>query len=552
MLKEYIKKGELFLIAICYLFMIGIAIIRPLIVKGIMDKGLVNRNFELIIWYSVSLLIVVILEELIFVFQVNLFENLKKSFVLKLYSKAIKKLLNLKIEYFEKNNSTEIINRLATDINAASIIVDSSVMNLMNYVLQFFGGIIGLFLIKWELALLVMLVVPVKFIMISFFSKKKEALVKELIGEKTEFSAWFGDNIQGIKEIKLWNLYDDKCFELRKRQTKILGLEKKQGMLEAYNSFGDSNLKWVIVVGVYILGGYGVCSNILTLGELTAFITYSNYVIMPISLFFNLKMIFAEIKPSIARLNEFYHLRTEESKEESKYIIKFEDAIRFEHVGFAYGEQRVLKDVSFSIRKGEKVAIIGENGSGKSTIINILLRFIQPKEGSVSLDSVDVEKFDLNLYRELFGVVSQSVHLFHGSIRDNIAMTKTPKEGKFENLCDGLKIDEMIRKFIDGYDCVLENNGKNLSGGERQKIALLRALFKDAQILVLDEATANIDQAYGELVKQYISENCEDKTVIRITHTLDDLKGMDRIYCLKEESIQECKYQDIVEKNLKI
>lgn len=540
------RKKLFFLISICYIIIIGTAFFRPLIIKMIMDKGLIYQDFQYILLFACLLLLVSTLEQVVCVFQIRLFENLKKQFVLNIYSKIFKKLLNLKVDYFQKSNSTEIINKLSTDISSISIMVDSSMMNLMNYVLQIISGVIGLFVISWKLALLVMLIAPIKYIMISFFSNKKEIAIKEFLEESTQFSAWFSDNVQGIKEIKLWNLYKLKHAELRKRQKKVLDLEKRRNLLEAYNAFSDSSLQWIVVSGLYALGGYWVCNNSLTLGALTAFISYSNYVIGPISLLFNLKLIFAQIKPSINRLHEFYNLEVEEPAKKSHCKIEFRDKIQFENIDFSYSKQRVLSDVCLSIRKGEKIAIVGENGSGKTTLINILLRFLKPGAGNIFIDGINIEDYDLNSYREMFSVVSQEVYLFKDSIHNNITMNRRGDEKELFDLCNEMHIDKVIQKLMYGYNSILDNNGENLSGGERQKIALLRAIFKDSPILIMDEATANIDKEYDEFVHQYIMNDCKDKTIILITHKLDNLKGMDKIYKIHNATIEKCKYHDLL------
>ena len=263
------------------------------------------------------------------------------------------------------------MNRISTDIGGVGTLVDSSVMSIISYVLQIISGIIGLFVIDWKLAVLVLAIVPVKYLLIRFFSKRKEEAVAEWIQESTDFSAWFGDTINGMREVKLWNLYKKERRELRRRQKKVLELGKRSNLLETYNLSGDSILQWTVTSALYGIGGYLICGGSLTIGGLTAFISYSNYVIGPIALVFNLKFLFAQVKPSAKRLREFFKLETEKPSKPGQDIKELKEEIRFENVDFAYEDQPVLKDISLKIRKGEKiVAIVAPSilGQFKTTI----------------------------------------------------------------------------------------------------------------------------------------------------------------------------------------
>ena len=202
-------------------------------------------------------------------------------------------------------------------------------------------------------------------------------------------------------------------------------------------------------------------------------------------------------------------------------------------------------DILHKIRKGEKIAIIGDNGSGKSTLISLLLRFLKPGKGSIYLDGKEIEEYDLGEYRDLFGVVSQDIYLFKDTVKANIAMGRKIDDEEMDRTCKMMNMQEFIGKLPQGYETRLEKNGENLSGGERQKIALLRAIIKKSPILVLDEATANIDKKYNELLHYNILKDFPDKTLIVITHKTENLAGMDRIYEIQNHAIKECDYAEL-------
>ena len=530
------QKKMIAIIVFCYGVLMGTSFIRPLVIRQIMDGGLLEKNFYIILEFAVVLLCISVLEEGVRILQAKLFVDLKNRVVLELYSKVFHKLMYAKMSYFSKNNASEVINRFSTDIDNASLLIDNNVMSVVSYVLQIISGVIGLVVVNWHLAILVLCIVPVKYILIFFFSKKKEHLMEKWIEKIAEFSAWFDDTINGVREIKLWGMYKAKNQEMRKFQKEVLILGKKTTLLETYNYSVDSLLQWMMVCILYGIGGYLVCKKRLSIGGLTAFISYSNYVIGPIALVFNLRFIWAQIKPSINRLDKFFAEETEREWNSPYDIKKFQKEIVFNKVSFSYSKQVLLKEINLTIHKGEKIAIVGENGSGKSTIINMLLRFLEPNEGVIAIDGIDIQKYSLKQYRELYAVVSQEIYLFKESLYNNVAMGRTIDKEVLNTMCQKLNLQTFLSKLSSGIETTLERNGENLSGGERQKVALLRAIIKDAPILILDEATSNMDSISEREILNYI-KGIRDITLILISHRINVIADSDCIYVLQKGNI---------------
>ena len=277
----------------------------------------------------------------------------------------------------------------------------------------------------------------------------------EMIESSRAFSRWFGDNLNGIDEIKLWNLFLEKDREFQEKQSKLLNSEKKGTLIDAWNVFWESILEWGITILLYILGGAFICTGSLTIGAAFAFISYSGYVTGPVSALLNLKMYFARIIPSAKRLFQFLDMEVEEDTG-TKILEKNLPKIEFKNVGFSYDKARcILKDVNFFANSGEKIAIIGQNGSGKTTILNLLLRFYEPDQGAILVDGIDIREIQLKDLRDLFAVVSQDPYLFLGGIEENAfqALLMAVKLGKdiicFLPLNDDEK--EVIRKMCECF-----------------------------------------------------------------------------------------------------
>lgn len=539
------QKRLLAMVIFCYIALVGTAFSRPLIIKNIMDEGLMKQQYQVILRFSVLLVVLVLIEEGIQILQTKLFTDLQNDIVMNLYTRVFKRLLYARMSYFSRNNTAEIINSVSTDINSIGMLVDSNLMGIMSYIFRIISGIVGLFIISWKLTILVMVIVPVKFLLVCFFSAKREVIVKQWIEESTFFSAWFDDTINGIREIKLWNLYKDKKKNMQKRQKKVLEFRKKSTLLEAYNQSADSMLQGIMVCALYGIGGYMVCGKSLSIGGLTAFITYSNYVVGPIALVFNFRFLFAQIKPSIKRLQEFFNVESEKSPGANVHIKEFKKEISFENISFSYDKDPLLRNINFKIHKGEKIAFVGDNGSGKSTLISLLLRFLDSHSGTIYMDGNDISIYNLEQYRALFGVVSQDIYLFKDTVYNNIVMDQDIENEDLLCMCKKINLQKFIDNLPEGLASNLERDGDNLSGGERQKIALIRAMVKDSPILILDEATANIDKKYDEYLYQQLLPEFHDKTVIVITHKVDSLKWIDRIYQINNHTIKECTYAEL-------
>ena len=393
--------------------------------------------------------------------------------------------------------------------------------------------------INWKLALLVLLVVPIKYLLIKMFAEKEEKLSEQEIEASANFSSWLGDSINGIREIKLWNLYREKQQNLISKQKEILEINKKGKLIQAYNMSTDSALKGLITAALYGIGGYFICKSKLTIGSLTAFITYSNYVINPISIVMNLKLIFAQIKPSIKRIEEFIKTDVEKKENIEGKICQLKHSINMENISFSYTERSIMQNVNLEIHKGEKIAIIGDNGGGKSTLLSMLLRFIEPEQGNIYIDGVDIKEYDIDQYRSMFSVVSQNIYLFADTLWNNIVMGKNIGLEEMNQKLEKMDMKGFLKKLPNGYESSLQKNGENLSGGERQKIGLLRALIKDSPILILDEATSSIDKDYDKFIYDMLLNDCSNKTIIVITHKQENLEGMDRIFQMKEHRLIE-------------
>jgi len=526
-------------ITACFLFLGLLTFSRPQIIRVITDEGLLCGDMGVVLGASLLLVLLAVIEQILELIQNKLFLRLRNQTQYHLFDEIFARLLRMKKSYFDKSNSAEIMNTLNADVMSVSGVADRGVMYFFSYLLRILSGFVGLLYISPKLAALVLTVVPIKYLMVRVLSKKKRRLTENVLEEVRSFSAWFGDVINGIREIKLWNLYLQSISEFRKRQEKLIERDEALGMNEAFNQSAEMWLEWSLEAGLYICGGILLCNGELTLGSLFSFLSYSSYVTGPISAIFNLRMIFARIMPAAERLLTFMN---EEREEDSSFKViskEYENVVPEElclrKVVFSYDKHEVLKGVDLKIRKGERVAIIGQNGSGKSTLINLLLRFLTPFSGEILLDGKLIEEIPLDEYRELFSVVSQEPYLFQGTAEENINLKGNLSEQEIREACRKSGAED----FLKGIDRITGQNGTKLSGGEKQKLAMARAIGKKAPILLLDEANAGLDPESDHYLSKVICEEFSDKMVLMITHRYENLKGFTHIYRLVDGLLEE-------------
>lgn len=537
---SYLKpfKKEFLLAGVLLIVSTAVGFLQPLVIKMVTDDGMLQKNTTALIRAVLILAVLVLVNQAVEMLQTRIFADVHNASFYGIFRQAFQKLLHLKKSYFEDKNNAEILSFLQMDVSQVSSITDRYTVMSVSFVFRIISGLVGLVIISWKLALVVLLMVPVKFLLVRSLSARREKAMDEMIESSRDFSRWFGDNLNGVDEIKLWNLFQSREKVFREKQEKILHLQKRGTMIDAWNTLWESLLEWSVTILLYLLGGLLICSGELTIGAVFAFVSYSGYVTGPVSALMNLKMYFARILPSAKRLFRFLDMEVEADSG----VQKLQNGIprlAFQHVDFRYEKNRpILTDVNFYVEPGEKVAIIGQNGSGKSTVLNLLLRFYEPQAGAVLADGTDVRDIPLEAYRSLFSVVSQEPYLFLGNIAENVDLTGRVDTERVHAAMQTSGVSGYLERMPEGEKTQIGRNGARLSGGEKQKLAVARALLRDAPIVILDEATSGFDVESDAYLHEVIVHQMQEKSVIMITHHYENLEGMDRVYRLEDGKLR--------------
>ncbi len=517
-----------------------ITMFRPKMIGLLTDEGLIHQDYtRLCIWLGVLVCVSLIAygNEII---HANVFARVGRQFARNLHQASFEKMMRIPISYLQKRNPAEVFSTMNVDINQITRLADNSSFRTIVFLFQLAGGLIGLVSLNYVMALAVLAVIPIKQITILKFAKNKNQLSDLYIREWQGFSEWYGAQVDGMQEIKLWNLYFRKTQEFGKQYNKFLHLSYQVAIWDSIERGAEQCLNLLLEVVIYLGCGYWVCSGRMSVGNAIAFLSYASYVSGPYGVIAQIPYIWADIRPSIERFLNFLDIEEEQLEGIEMNIGEETEtpAVEFRNVTFGYNEEHtVLENISLKIKRQEKIAIIGDNGEGKSTLIHLLLGLLIPKTGTIFFKENTMDDMGLIRWREHFSLVSQKPYLFPDTIKNNIDLEEQKSIKELEDLLSCYGMRTFIENFHNGMSYRIIGNSANLSGGERQKISFLRAMSKEADIVILDEGFSNCDEETRKLCRRILLDPDLPKTVILISHYEEDIRGVDRIYKLKNHQL---------------
>ena len=515
----------------CLLISTGLSLCIPLLNRQIMDEGFIGANKGLLIELTLILMAIYGINSIIDIIKEKKRVEISAKLQYFLSEQSFAHLMKMKMSYFNNTNYAELLNNINTDISKMVMISDESIFLVVTQMFNMIGGLIGLFIIDYRMSILVIIFIPIKCIVMKYFAKKQKSIMEDFIRRNQEYAKWFGDTVGGIKEVKLFNIFDKKHNEFLIRQKGIIDKQKQMNMLSQWNIITDSIMVQLLSTVLYIVGGSLVFDLQLSVGSVFAFITYSSYVTGPISAILNIGYLLSGIIPSTKRYYEFMDLQ--EETESGKHIEPIFGELILQNVSFSYEVGKpVLRDINLTFPKGSKTALMGRNGSGKTTIINLLTRVYNPVSGYILLNETDISEISLHKYRNMVSVVSQQIYLFNDTIRNNICLYENVSDEVIRAACNESGLEDFLKEV--SLDYVVGQNGAMLSGGQKQKIALVRALVHDKPIIIFDEVTSNTDSYSEYQINNLLHTRLKNKTVIIITHKREILSEVDRIIMLRD------------------
>lgn len=455
-------------------------------------------------------------------------------------NKLFDKLLRLKISFYKDKQVGDLVSRVINDTSTLNEVLVSGILSVIGDLFSLIGVLIVMFLLSPSLTLVSMITIPLMIVIAKYFGGKLRRAYKETREKIARISSIVGESLAGIEAIKAFGREDNvlKEFEQASRETVKTYIKVAVLMGFFWPLMQLSSILSIVVVIIY--GGYLSLQGLISIGIVIAFIQYVQRFIQPIN---SLISMYDSLQSAFAALERIYEIIDVKEYEynEGIEIKRFKGNIVFENVWFEYESGKpVLKNINIEIRSGELVAIIGHTGAGKTTLVNLLLRFYDPVKGRIFIDGIDIRNIKREALRNRISYVPQETYLFPGTIMDNIRIGKPgASEEEIIKICKELGIHEFIEKLPNGYYTDAGEAGKKLSVGEKQLIAIARAMLRDPDIVVLDEALSSVDPKTEEIIRKAIKKLMKGRTGIIIAHRLSIVKDVDKIIVLDNGEIVE-------------
>lgn len=526
-LMSYLKPYRL-LTFLALSFLLATTVIKsviPLVASHFIDQYLSNLNqlavTVLLVYYGLY-----ILQTVVQYVGNLLFARVSYSIVRDIRRDAFANMEKLGMSYFDKTPAGSIVSRLTNDTETISDMFSGILSSFISAVFIFLTTLYTMLVLDFRLTALVLLFLPLIFLLVNLYRKKSVKIIEKTRSLLSDINSKLAENIEGIRIIQAFNQEKRLQAEFDEINQEHLVYANRSVALDAL--FLRPAMSLLKLLGYAVLMayfGYRGFSIGITVGTMYAFIQYINRLFDPL---IEVTQNFSTLQTAMVSAGRVFALideRTYEPLQENGQAKVQEGNIRFEHVCFSYdGKHPILDDISFSVNKGETIAFVGHTGSGKSSIINVLMRFYEFQSGRVLLDDVDIRDFSQEELRKNIGLVLQDPFLYHGTIKSNIAMYQETSDEQVQAAAAFVDADSFIQELPQGYDSPVSERGSSFSTGQRQLLAFARTVASQPKILILDEATANIDSETESLVQASLAKMRQGRTTIAIAHRLSTIQ----------------------------
>lgn len=542
LLYPFVKKdkGLLFFGLFAMLITSALRLVDPLILALIIDQSIPNQNMTEMLRYGFMFIGVVLVSGLLSYLQIVLLSRLGIKIITKFKGDVFSHLLKLPVGWFNKQPVGELIARVESDSERVKVLFSDLSITIVGNLLFFVGVFIVLMVRDWTTTVVILPIIAITIVAYSFLFKYISRFFRIIREKYAIISAKITDYVQGMQMIQALNQEERVIEDLRKASKDKQRVEIKTSFIEyGAQSFFMFVFNVVFVVIVIMISAPKIISGIATLGTLIVFIQYIYRMVWPLM---HLSENFMQMQRSFVSLKRILELTTLETEDETfsgTEIPAFKHEIRFDNVSFAYdNEDWILKDVSFSIPKGKKIALVGPSGSGKSTTISLLCGFYHVQKGTISVDGLPIRNMDFRAWRKKIGLILQDIFLFPGPILENVRVYNDEvKPNVVQEAISVVQLDDFIKALPQGLDTELAERGQNVSQGEKQLISFARALAFNSEIIIMDEATASIDPQTEARIQRTMNQAFGGKTMVIVAHRLTSVLDADEILYFTEGRI---------------
>jgi subfamily B ATP-binding cassette protein MsbA len=527
-------------------------LVLPYASKSLIDDVIPTKDMQALTTLLIVVSIAILIQAVTSFSLTRLLSVEAQHLISLLRAKVQKKLLTLPISFFDNNKSGALVSRVMTDVEGVRNLVGTGLVQLIGGTLT---SIISLIiLIKINATMTFFVLVPVA--IFAFIALKAFGYIRPIFRDRgkinAEVTGRLTETLNGVRVIKGFNAEDQENKAFEQGVERLFLNVKKSLTATALITSSSTFLLGLASAGIMGMGGYFIMEGSMTYGEFVSFTLFLGFMIAPIVQMSNIGSQLTEAMAGLDRTQELMNM-TEEDDSEARTIKidKIKGDIVFEDVSFSYEENKeVLHHINFKAPKGSVTALVGSSGSGKSTIAGLAATFLNPSGGKVFLDEIDLSTVNLGSYRNNLGVVLQDDFLYEGTIRENILFPRpNASEDQLLNAVKGAYVNEFTDRFEKGLDTVIGERGVKLSGGQRQRISIARALLADPKIIILDEATSNLDTESESYIQKSLHTLMKNRTTFVIAHRLSTIQQADQILVVEEGNIVERgKHDELIDK----
>jgi len=517
-------------------------LVLPASSKYLVDEIIIKQRFEMLKWIALAIGISTLVQGATSFTLSQVLGVAAQRAITEMRKRVQAHIERLPISYFDSTQSGQLISRIMNDAEGIRNLVGTGLVQLAGSILTALISVCVLFYLNWRLTLITIIVLAVFGGILAYAFKKLRPIFRERNQINAEVTGRLTESLGGIRIVKAYTAERREELSFARGAHRLFrNIAKSLTGVSAVTAFSSLVIGAISVVMI-VVGGNAVMAGSMTLGDLFMYIFFTSLMAFPIIELTSIGTQITDAFAGLDRIREVMDKATEDEMDATrKSLPDIQGAIRFDDVFFEYEtDTPVLKGVSFVAPAGTTTALVGSSGSGKSTILSLVLNFIQPNQGTISVDGADLQTIKLRDYRRHLGVVLQDNFLFDGTILDNIRFSNP--QATFEEIkavCRVAYCDEFIERFENKYETIVGERGVKLSGGQRQRIAIARALLADPKILILDEATSSLDSESEALIQEGLNNLRRGRTTFVIAHRLSTIRSADQILVVEAGAILE-------------
>lgn len=524
-----------------------IGLFSPVITQYAIDNSIPNKNIPELLLMAALLLVTIIVNIVFVTIRSRIMTKVGQDIIFDIRSDLFAHLQKLSFEYYDNRPHGKILVRIINYVNSVSDVLSNGIINFVLELFNLAFIVVFMFAMHWQMALVILAGVPFLMLIIGLIKNRQRKAWQDVSNKSSNLNAYLHEGLEGVKVTQLFVREDENAGIFQKLSE---AYRDKWMTAVTYNNIlwpSVDTISAVISAAIYFFGLIVIGPASISLGTIVAMGGYASRFWQPIM---NLSNLFNSFINTISYLERIFETLDEpvkvNDKPNAKEMSPIKGDVSFDNVTFAYDESKtILENLSFNVKSGESVALVGPTGAGKTTIVNLISRFYDTTGGRVLIDGQDISEVTLHSLRSQMGIMLQDSVIFSGTIADNIRYGKLDAtDEEIEKACRTVRADSFINDMPEGYDSPIIERGASLSQGQRQLIAFARTLISNPKILVLDEATSSIDAKTEKLLQEGLNELLKGRTSFIIAHRLSTIKNCDKIMYVSNKGITECGTHD--------